>query len=281
MSWIDNDMRAKFFGAEASTKKRRDLTRPLRLRTSGHRYSRRGRGHGFILQHRAQLAIVHTIATFTRLGCPRSADDFTVNANGTLNLPRSCANVFSRGAVLSRRRTKLHGTPNGLAARTRETLGNRAATNTVSYLRDDEYRLHQASAFGASKAVADILVQNTGDISGMPTVCSRGVAPSPAHAGTELQVFSYFDLCRKRPTYRALGQRKQVRDTFTVSIWSKRLPNLIAPRAGEVYNIGGSRYSNCSMLEAIEMCEQISAKIKLGLRGKPIASATFTGGSAM
>jgi CDP-paratose 2-epimerase len=33
-----------------------------------------------------------------------------------------------------------------------------------------------------------------------------------------------------------------------------------APRSGEVYNIGGSRHSNCSMLEAIALCEEISGR---------------------
>ena len=32
------------------------------------------------------------------------------------------------------------------------------------------------------------------------------------------------------------------------------------PRPGEVYNAGGGRYSNCSMLEAIAKCEEISGK---------------------
>jgi CDP-paratose 2-epimerase len=33
-----------------------------------------------------------------------------------------------------------------------------------------------------------------------------------------------------------------------------------APRPGAVYNAGGSRHSNCSMLEAIEMAERVSGK---------------------
>jgi CDP-paratose 2-epimerase len=32
------------------------------------------------------------------------------------------------------------------------------------------------------------------------------------------------------------------------------------PRSGEVYNIGGGRASNCSMLEAIELCETITGR---------------------
>ena len=30
------------------------------------------------------------------------------------------------------------------------------------------------------------------------------------------------------------------------------------PRSGEIYNTGGARHSNCSILEAIQMCEEIS-----------------------
>jgi CDP-paratose 2-epimerase len=32
------------------------------------------------------------------------------------------------------------------------------------------------------------------------------------------------------------------------------------PRAGAVYNLGGGRHSNCSMLEAITLCERISGR---------------------
>jgi CDP-paratose 2-epimerase len=52
---------------------------------------------------------------------------------------------------------------------------------------------------------------------------------------------------------------KQVRD----NIHSYDLVNAFwnfyqRPKTGEVYNIGGSRHSNCSMLEAIEICEEIT-----------------------
>jgi CDP-paratose 2-epimerase len=34
-----------------------------------------------------------------------------------------------------------------------------------------------------------------------------------------------------------------------------------APRAAAVYNLGGGRFSNCSMLEAIASCERISGRM--------------------
>src|SRR6266403_181334 len=121
------------------------------------------------------------------------------------------------------------------------------------------------SLFSASKVAGDILVQEYGRYFGMPTVCFRGgCLTGPAHAGTELHGFlSYLMICtlKSRP-YRVFGYgRKQVRD----NIHSHDLVNAFAafiqaPRAGEVYNIGGSRHRNCSMLEAIHLCEQISRR---------------------
>ena len=62
--------------------------------------------------------------------------------------------------------------------------------------------------------------------------------------------------------YRVFGYKgKQVRDNIHSFDLVEAFAEFIgAPHAGEVYNIGGSRHSNCSMLEAIDMCEQISDK---------------------
>ena len=126
-----------------------------------------------------------------------------------------------------------------------------------------DYTKH--SLFGASKVAADVLVQEYGRYFGMPTVSFRGgCLTGPAHAGTELHGFlSYLMICAVsgRP-YRVFGYKgKQVRDNIHSFDLVEAFAEFIrAPRAGEVYNIGGSRHSNCSMLEAIEMCEQISGK---------------------
>ena len=99
----------------------------------------------------------------------------------------------------------------------------------------------------------------------MPTVSFRGgCLTGPAHAGTELHGFlSYLMICTVggRP-YRIFGYKgKQVRDSIhSFDLVEAFVEFIRAPRAGEVYNIGGSRHSNCSMLEAIEMGEEISGK---------------------
>jgi CDP-paratose 2-epimerase len=121
------------------------------------------------------------------------------------------------------------------------------------------------SLFGASKVAADILVQEYGRYFGMPTACFRGgCLTGPAHAGAELHGFlAYLMRCCVigRP-YRVFGYKgKQVRDNIhsfdLVETFAAFIDN---PRVAAVYNIGGGRFCNCSMLEAISLCEEISGR---------------------
>jgi CDP-paratose 2-epimerase len=121
------------------------------------------------------------------------------------------------------------------------------------------------SLFGVSKASADLMVQEYGRYFAMPTVAFRGgCLTGPAHAGTMLHGFlSYLMRCTvSGDPYTVFGYfGKQVRD----NIHSKDLVRAFAafheaPRQAAVYNIGGGRASNCSMLEAIELCEQIAGR---------------------
>ena len=140
------------------------------------------------------------------------------------------------------------------------------------------------SLFGASKVAADVLVQEYGRYFGMPTACFRGgCLTGPAHAGTELHGFlSYLMKCTVsgRP-YRVFGYKgKQVRDNIhSFDLVEAFAAFVRAPRVGEVYNIGGSRHCNCSMLEAIALCEEISGRKFPGNTSKTTASATTSGGS--
>jgi CDP-paratose 2-epimerase len=119
------------------------------------------------------------------------------------------------------------------------------------------------SLFGVSKAAADLLVQEYGRYFGMPTVAFRGgCLTGPNHAGAMLHGFlSYLMRCTMTGIpYTVFGYGgKQVRD----NIHSADLVAAFdafhrAPRLGAVYNIGGGRKSNCSMLEAIALCEDIA-----------------------
>jgi CDP-paratose 2-epimerase len=119
------------------------------------------------------------------------------------------------------------------------------------------------SLFGVSKAAGDLLVQEYGRYFGLKTACFRGgCLTGSAHSGTELHGFlSYLMMCtmQKKP-YTVFGYKgKQVRD----NIHSADLVNALYhfyknPGTAKIYNIGGGRHSNSSMLEAIKMCENIS-----------------------
>ena len=88
-----------------------------------------------------------------------------------------------------------------------------------------------------------------------------GCLTGPNHSGAQLHGFlAYLLKCAITGShYTIFGYKgKQVRD----NIHSYDLVNMFwhfyqNPRQGEVYNAGGGRHANCSMLEAIELCEQI------------------------
>jgi len=132
---------------------------------------------------------------------------------------------------------------------------------------DENMSLDQTlhSLFGASKVAADILVQEYGRYFGMKTACFRGgCLTGPNHSGTALHGFlAYLMRCTATGSpYTVFGYKgKQVRD----NIHSADLINCFyhffqRPRSGEVYNIGGGRFSNASMLEAIDLCERIAGR---------------------
>jgi len=267
---IDNDMRSRFFGAEASTQKTRD-----QLVQTIHEYEhhdldiRDAKGVlDLFRQHRGHIAaVVHTAAQPSHDWAARDPQtDFTVNANGTLNLLEAAREVCPETPFVFTSTNKVYGdTPNRLPLRELplrwEIEPGHEYEPGISETMSIDYTKH--SLFGASKTAADILVQEYGRYFGMPTACFRGgCLTGPAHAGTELHGFlSYLMICTVtgRP-YRIFGYAgKQVRDNIHSADLVEAFAAFIgAPRAGEVYNIGGSRHCHCSMLEAINLCEEIS-----------------------
>ena len=269
---IDNDMRAEFFGAEASTKKTRD---DLVANVRGYEHHnidiRDSRGvTDLFKQHQKNIAVVvHTASQPSHDWAARDPQtDFTVNANGTLNLLEAARNFCPEVPFILTSTNKVYGdTPNRLPLRELEKRWEIESGHEyelgISETMSIDSTTH--SLFGVSKAAADLLVQEYGRYFGMPTVSFRGgCLTGPAHAGTELHGFlSYLMICAVsgRP-YRVFGYKgKQVRDNIHSFDLVEAFAEFIrAPRAGEVYNIGGSRHANCSILEAIDVCEEISGR---------------------
>src|SRR6202165_3013968 len=222
---IDNDMRAQFFGAEASTNRTRDnLIKNVRD-YEHHDIDIRdlAKIRDVFQQHRGKIdAVVHTASQPSHDWAARDPQtDFTVNANGTLNLLEAAREFCPEVPFIFTSTNKVYGdTPNRLPLRELEKRweiepGHEYEPGIPETMSIDHTK---HSLFGASKAAADLLVQEYGRYFGMPTVSFRGgCLTGPAHAGTELHGFlSYLMICTVsgRP-YRVFGYKgKQVRDNI-------------------------------------------------------------------
>ena len=269
---IDNDMRSCFFGAEASTTPTR-----RKLETELQRYTHqsidirdRAAVEALFQSHGAAIkAVVHTAAQPSHDWAARDPHmDFSVNAIGTLNLLEATRLHAPEAVFIFTSTNKVYGdTPNRLPLIETETRWEIDPSHPYVQGIDESMSIDQTkhSLFGASKVAADVLVQEYGRYFGMKTVCFRGgCLTGPAHAGTELHGFlAYLMKCTAtgRP-YRVFGYKgKQVRDNIHSHDLIEAFWHFFnAPRSGEVYNMGGSRHSNCSMLEAIAICEEITGR---------------------
>lgn len=270
---IDNNMRKEFFGEDAST----DWSRKrLEAEVEGyiHCYldirDEKAMEAVFSKYNRDIKVIIHTAAQPSHDWAAKNPfKDFTINANGTLVLLEMTRKHCPDAVFIFTSTNKVYGdTPNYLPLIELDTRWE--IDSSHPYYKngiDESMSIDQTkhSLFGASKVAADVLVQEYGRYFGMETACFRGgCLTGPAHSGTELHGFlSYLMKCAiTGARYTIYGYKgKQVRD----NIHSYDLVNCFYhfyrnPRVGEVYNIGGSRFSNSSILEAIELCEKITGK---------------------
>ncbi|MGF1678322.1 MAG: NAD-dependent epimerase/dehydratase family protein [Candidatus Methylacidiphilales bacterium] len=270
---IDNDLRAYFFGQEASTSSNRKQLEDQLPRYSHQTIDIRDRQAVeslFKQWGRDITLVVHTAAQPSHDWAAREPHtDFAVNATGTLNLLEATRQFCPDAPFIFTSTNKVYGdSPNSLPLRQLESRWEIEASHPYfEHGIDELLSIDQTkhSLFGASKAAADLMVQEYGRYFGMKTVCFRGgCLTGPAHAGTELHGFlAYLMKCTVsgRP-YRIFGYGgKQVRDNIHSHDLVEAFWHFFkAPRSGEVYNIGGSRHSHCSMKEAIALCEEISGK---------------------
>jgi CDP-paratose 2-epimerase len=271
---VDNDMRSVFFGPAASTAwNRRRLERELGARYTHHDLDIRDEVGVRALYARYGAAIelvIHAAAQPSHDWAARDpAVDFGVNATGTLNLLEA-TRVHAPDAVFIFTSTnKVYGdTPNRLPLVELETrweidpLHPYAGAGIPEEMSIDA-SMH--SLFGASKVAADVLTQEYGRYFGMRTGTFRGgCLTGPNHSGTALHGFlSYLMKCTASgEPYTVYGYGgKQVRDNIHSADLVRAFYEFFrSPRAGEVYNIGGGIASNCSMREAITLCQQITGR---------------------
>jgi CDP-paratose 2-epimerase len=270
ISGIDNDLRASFFGPEAST-----ASNLARLQASlGDSY----RHHAIDIRDRPAIdalfkslggavsLVLHCAAQPSHDWAAREPIvDFEINAVGTLNLLEATRQFSPEAVFISMSTNKVYGDrPNDLPLVELDTRWELEAPHPWSEGITEEMPIDQTlhSLFGASKVAADILVQEYGRYFGLGTACFRGgTLTGSRHAATELHGFlAYVMRCTmSRTPYRVLGYKgKQVRDAIHSADLVRAFEAFFRdPRPGEVYNIGGGRYSNASVREAIALSEEI------------------------
>ena len=271
---IDNNLRSFFFGKQAST-----LWVKNKLLKENRRFKHRNidiRNYQklekiFKKYRKNILMIIHCAAQPSHdYGKNFPIIDFNVNALGTLNLLELVKIYCPDSPFIFMSTNKVYGdNPNMLKIIEKNNRYDLRLTNKYYKGIDEKFSIDSCthSFFGVSKTYADLIVQEYGRNIGLKTVCFRGgCITGPNHSGAQLHGFLSF-LVKQTLTnknYTLIGYKgKQVRD----NIHSSDLVNCFweffnQPKKGEVYNIGGGRYSNCSILEALELIEKLK-KIRI------------------
>jgi CDP-paratose 2-epimerase len=269
---IDNNLRAHFFGQSASVQWNIDRLKEI-PKYQHHEVD--------IRDYQKLEKIFATYSSDIKLVVHAAAQpshdwaandplmDFSVNATGTANMLELTRKHASESVFIFTSTNKVYGdTPNFLPlveldSRWEVDESHPYFENGINEQMSIDQTKH--SLFGASKVSADVMVQEYGRYFGMKTGVFRGgCLTGPNHSGTQLHGFlSYLMKCAiSKKHYTIFGYNgKQVRD----NIHSFDLINMFwhfyqNPTSGEVYNAGGGRTSNCSMIEAIGMCEEITGE---------------------
>jgi CDP-paratose 2-epimerase len=265
---IDNNMRQTFFGPDGSTDwNRKGLEEALPNYNHLCLDVCDGRLVGSALSNYGSdvKVVIHTAAQPSHDWSAKDpVMDFSVNAIGTLMLLEAVRKNCPDAVFIFTSTNKVYGEhPNLLPLVEHDTRwsiepGHRYAKGIDESMSVDQTR---HSAFGASKLAADVMVQEYARYFGMKTGVFRcGCITGPNHAGVRLHGFlSYLTMkaiCKEQ--YTIYGYKgKQVRDNLHAFDLARMFWEFYqAPHPGEVYNAGGGDHSNCSVLEAIGICEK-------------------------
>ena len=271
---IDNNLRNFFFGKDGSTLSiKKDLLKYNKNFSNYHIDIRNYQGLEKVFKkYKKNIAlIIHCAAQPSHdYGKNFPNLDFNINAAGTLNMLELTKKYCASSPFIFMSTNKVYGdNPNKLKLVESNKRWELKNNDKLFKGIDEKFSIDNCthSFFGVSKTYADLIVQEYGKNIGLKTVSFRGgCITGPNHRGAKLHGFlSYLvksSLSKKK--YSLIGYKgKQVRD----NIHSYDLVNCFwefykKPKYGEVYNIGGGRFSNCSIIEALELVEKIS-KIKI------------------
>ena len=267
---IDNNLRKFFFGPDGSTSwvKKNLLKRNKKFKNFNIDIRNFQVIEKIFKKYKKNISlIIHCAAQPSHdYGKRNPILDFNVNATGTLNLLELTKLYCPNSPFIFMSTNKVYGdNPNKLSIIEKKTRWELSKKNKFYRGIDENFSIDHCthSFFGVSKTYADLIVQEYGKNVGLQTVCFRaGCITGPNHSGAKLHGFlSYLvkaSLAKKK--YSLIGYKgKQVRD----NLHSYDLVNCFweffkKPKRGEVYNIGGGRFSNCSILEALDLVETMT-----------------------
>jgi CDP-paratose 2-epimerase len=269
---IDSNQRAVFFGPTGDTRwNQRRLVETLPNFRHHELDIRDRQGLLDLVRELKPSGIVHAAAQPSH---DRAAaipfDDFDTNAVGTLNLLEAAHQACPEAPFIFMSTNKVYGDlPNSIPLVEMETRWDYADPAFFNGI-PETFSIDQSkhSLFGASKAAADILVQEYGRYFNMPTCCLRGgCLTGPNHSGVELHGFlSYLVKCNvEGREYTIFGYKgKQVRDNIHAEDVARFIFAFYhAPRSGEVYNLGGGKANSCSILEAFSLVQDLTGNRQL------------------
>ena len=279
---IDNNLRQFFFGEDGSTKwvKNVLLKRNKKFKNVNLDIRNDNGIKKIFKKYKRNISLViHCAAQPSHdYGKNFPKIDFNVNATGTLNLLEATKNYCPEAPFIFMSTNKVYGdNPNKLNIFEKKVRWELKSSDKYFKGIDENFPIDHCthSFFGVSKTYADLIVQEYGKNVGLKTVSFRaGCITGPNHSGAKLHGFlSYLvKASLKKKQYSLIGYKgKQVRD----NIHSHDLVNCFwefykKPKKGEVYNIGGGRFSNCSILEALDLTEKIARiRVKRKIISKP------------
>ena len=270
---IDNDLRKYFFGTQGSNKwKEKKLRKDKNYKHYSVDIRNKIKIFEIFKKYKKKIkAVIHTAAQPSHDWAAKEPfTDFDINANGTLNLLEALRKYCPNASFVFTSTNKVYGdTPNFLPLEEKKLRyeikkSHKFFKKGIDETMSIDHTTH--SIFGASKAAADLLVQEYGRYFNLKTVTFRGgCLTGENHSGAQLHGFLSFLVKSiiNNKNYSVFGYKgKQVRDnihsTDVVSAFDEFIKKPL--RGGKVYNLGGGRENSCSILEAIKMIEQISGK---------------------
>ena len=267
---IDNNLRKFFFGVDGSNKW---VTNNLKKKNKNFIHfnvdiRNSSKLEKIFKKYKKNISlIIHCAAQPSHdYGKDHPIIDFNVNATGTLNLLELTKKICPNSPFIFMSTNKVYGdNPNQLKIYEKKTRWEINKKDKFYKGIDEKFSVDNCthSFFGVSKTYADLIVQEYGRNIGLKTVCFRGgCITGPNHSGAKLHGFlSYLvKISLIKQEYSLIGYKgKQVRD----NLHSHDLINCFweffkRPKRGEIYNMGGGRYSNCSIIEALDIVERLT-----------------------